>query len=134
MVWAGSGIPNTKYIRDVLENEVVEAVLTADPDQDHFYALCSTSNEIKILKTEVPTGRIIKRLKVNLALPNNLYKMKACFEDPETESLDKIYFVTKLNDQFQLLGKSKLSTFKERKKSLLLLGRWALAELGEQAS
>ena len=54
-----------KSLNYILKTEVIGSIWSQDPDQDHFYALGSLNNEFKVLKVEIRSGNILKKLKWN---------------------------------------------------------------------
>jgi len=110
-----------KHIKDVLETEVVEDIWSTGPDSECFYAMCSTGHQLSVCKVQVPTGKILQRIKVhqNISIPDNMVRIKAKFdvkitdkmEEEEEVYLKSVYFVTKkgqsslLSAQQALTGK-----------------------------
>ena len=105
-----------KHIKDALETEVVEDIWSSDPDADHFYALCSTGHQLSVFKVQVPTGKVLEKLKVNpqITIPDDMSKIKAEFETVSNEDQDKVilksvYFVTKKGQNDILSARSNLT-------------------------
>ena len=111
-----------KHIKDVLETEVIEDIWSTGPDSECFYAMCSTGHQLSVCKVQVPTGKILQRIKVhqNITIPDNMVKIRAKFdvkitdkmeEEEEEVLLKSVYFVTKkgqnslLSAQQALTGK-----------------------------
>ena len=114
-------VAKEKHIKDVLETEVVEDIWSTGPDSECFYAMCSTGHQLSVCKVQIPTGKILQRIKVhqNISIPDNMVKIKAKFdvkitdkmEEEEEVLLKSVYFVTKkgqnslLSAQQALTGK-----------------------------
>ena len=50
-----------KYVTDLLQTEVVEAIWSNNPDDDFFFALASTENKLTSMKVRVPNGKVSKK-------------------------------------------------------------------------
>ena len=89
-----------------METEVIESIWSQDPEQDHFYALSSLNNEFKVLKVQIPSGNILKKLKwnKNIDVPEKTLKIRPDFkvQDDDKVVLDRVYFLSKQKNQVQL--------------------------------
>ena len=89
-----------------METEVIESIWSQDPEQDHFYALSSLNNEFKVLKVQIPSGNILKKLKwnKNIDVPEKTLKILPDFkvQDDDKVVLDRVYFLSKQKNQVQL--------------------------------
>ena len=91
---------------------MVEDIWTSSPDEDHFFALCSTSKEVTVLKVQIPSVKVIEKVKVNphLTIPECPLQMKQVFEVNENGPLLKtIYFLAKKNNSLYLTSQDNLS-------------------------
>ncbi len=90
-------IRDEKYVHDILETEVIESVWCPDPLEDIIYALCSTPDQLVVLKTKVPSGVVVKKtqLHTNIHLPERLLAIKT--EATPKEGLKRVYFETEKN-------------------------------------
>ena len=50
-----------KYVTDLLQTEVVEAIWSNNPDDDFFFALASTENNLTSMKVRVPNGKVSRK-------------------------------------------------------------------------
>ena len=50
-----------KYVTDLLQTEVVEAIWSNNPDDDFFFALASTENKLTSMKVRVPNGKVSRK-------------------------------------------------------------------------
>ena len=105
-----------KHIKDVLETEVVEDIWSPDTDADHFYAMCSTGHQLSVFKVQVPTGKVLEKIKVNpqITIPDDMSKIKAEFEtvlnkDENKVILKSVYFVTKKGQNEFLSARANLT-------------------------
>ena len=75
-------ISSSRYLKNLLETEVIESIWSQDPEQDHFYALSSLNNEFKVLKVQIPSGNILKKLKwnKNIDVPEKTLKILPDFK------------------------------------------------------
>ena len=85
---------------------MIESIWSQDPEQDHFYALSSLNNEFKVLKVQIPSGNILKKLKwnKNIDVPEKTLKIRPDFkvQDDDKVVLDRVYFLSKQKNQVQL--------------------------------
>ena len=85
---------------------MIESIWSQDPEQDHFYALSSLNNEFKVLKVQIPSGNILKKLKwnKNIDVPEKTLKILPDFkvQDDDKVVLDRVYFLSKQKNQIQL--------------------------------
>ena len=85
---------------------MIESIWSQDPEQDHFYALSSLNNEFKVLKVQIPSGNILKKLKwnKNIDVPEKTLKILPDFkvQDDDKVVLDRVYFLSKQKNQVQL--------------------------------
>ena len=99
-------ISSSRYLKNLLETEVIESIWSQDPEQDHFYALSSLNNEFKVLKVQIPSGNILKKLKwnKNIDVPEKTLKILPDFkvQDDDKVVLDRVYFLSKQKNQVQL--------------------------------
>ena len=99
-------ISSSRYLKNLLETEVIESIWSQDPEQDHFYALSSLNNEFKVLKVQIPSGNILKKLKwnKNIDVPEKTLKILPDFkvQDDDKVVLDRVYFLSKQKNQIQL--------------------------------
>ena len=99
-------ISSSRYLKNLLETEVIESIWSQDPEQDHFYALSSLNNEFKVLKVQIPSGNILKKLKwnKNIDVPEKTLKIRPDFkvQDDDKVVLDRVYFLSKQKNQIQL--------------------------------
>ena len=99
-------ISSTKYLKNLLETEVIESIWSQDPEDDHFYALSSLNNEFKVLKVQIPSGNVLKKLKWNksIEVPEKTLKILPEFKVQEDDKvvLDRVYFLSKQKNQVQL--------------------------------
>jgi len=99
-------ISSTKFLKNLLETEVIESIWSQDPEHDHFYALSSLNNEFKVLKVQIPSGNVLKKLKWNksIEVPEKTLKILPEFKVQEDDKvvLDRVYFLSKQKNQVQL--------------------------------
>ena len=50
-----------KFVTDLLQTEVVEAIWSNNPDDDFFFALASTENKLTSMKVRVPNGKVSRK-------------------------------------------------------------------------
>ena len=85
---------------------MIENIWSQDPEQGHFYALSSLNNEYKVLKVEIPSGNILKKLKwnKNIHVPEKALKIRPDFKANEDDKvvLDRVYFLARQKNQVQL--------------------------------
>ena len=109
-----------KHIQDVLEAEVVEDIWSTSPDSEFFYAMCSTGHQLSVITVQVPSGKILQKIKVhpNISIPDNMCKIKAKFdvknskmddENEETVLLKSVFFVTRQGQNNVLSSRDNLT-------------------------
>ena len=65
-----------KYVTDLLQTEVVEAIWSNNPDDDFFFALTSTENKLASMKVKVPTGKISKKNTHKIDFQNDSFQIQ----------------------------------------------------------
>ena len=65
-----------KYVTDLLQTEVVEAIWSNNPDDDFFFALASTENKLASMKVKVPTGKISKKNTHKIDFQNDSFQIQ----------------------------------------------------------
>jgi WD40 repeat protein len=99
-------LKTSRYVKDVLEDEVVETIWVSGPDEDYFQALVlTTQDEPSILKVQVPTGKVLKRTKLppHIKVPDHVHQVHVD-QNEQNETIDRIYFVTMVGSVCQIIS------------------------------
>ena len=93
-----------KYVTDLLQTEAVETIWSNNPDDDFFFALTSTENNLTSMKVKVPTGKVSRMNTHKINFQNDSIQIQ--IEPADDDKFKKFYYLKEVNKSVKLLSQN----------------------------